>query len=95
MSDKSNLLSQYNFQSLIPGQNDKSFRFEGAGVVVIARGTREHFAIVEVLEAAHALQVAKARLAQEQSSDGKLFALIANVSNNKGRRLKVAKALSE
>jgi hypothetical protein len=74
----SEVLKHYNWKSLRPGENDKTFKFSGGGICLLVRETGPNtFAPVSILAADNdALAVAKDMLAHPRKEKGYHFAML-------------------
>lgn len=82
------ILHRYSFAKLRPGENDKDFKFEGPGLVLICEeigltnsvfGTMEYDVLHAMSANEDALEAAKRALSQPQDSDRYRFAMLAQI----------------
>lgn len=92
------VLQRYVYEYLRPGQNDKEFKFDGPGLVIICRDETpknsddRQFRILTAVSASNdALAVAKRLLTQRANSEKYVYAMLASIEKDGERQ----KALAE
>ena len=89
------IVNKYDPKLLRPGENDAQFKFEGPGVVVLAReepGTT-YSTVLDVLAAEDALAVAKSLLKQPRPDDRYRYAMLLSI-RDRAKRESVAAILA-
>ena len=94
MSKLVTILNRYKFEKLRPGENDKDFKFDGPGLVLLceeqgpshtAMGAT-NYTILKAMSAKNdALEVARSALKQPRDSDRYRFAMLARIDNQQER----------
>lgn len=75
------VMGEYAWKYLCPGENDKTFEFEGPGIALLCKRVSDdgsQYQVLKVYSADDALEIAKRLLAQPRADDSYLYAMLAS-----------------